>query len=150
MTERIQGTVLDADGRPYVAASVWFPNQKLPLNVPFLLDTGSDRTILSREALIASGIGSFSGTRHRTEDLQVYGSAIRLQVQLATFGFRTETHRLFYDVEVCIPPDEFLEQGLPSLLGRDLLNRWRLLLDYRARVFRVDAHTWDARTALDR
>jgi hypothetical protein len=143
MTERIRDGVLDGFGRPLVAATMWY--DATPLHVVFLIDTGSDRTILSGADLFRFGTGRVHKKPRKTIEADTYGKAVVFRELPVVVGFRTRHHVLQYDVEVCIPPDEDLERDIPSLLGRDILNRWRVVVDYPKRELSLLARTWDGR-----
>lgn len=146
MTDRIRDSFFDREGRPYVAATVWY--RASPLSIRFLVDTGSDRTLVSGPDLARTGIDWASEKHRSTAELTVLGSVVPFRIFPVAVGFRTQAHRLQYDVDVCIPPDDLIDQDIPSLLGRDILNRWRVVVDYPKRELNLLARHWDGRIPL--
>ncbi|MFI5400903.1 MAG: hypothetical protein ACHQZQ_07630 [SAR324 cluster bacterium] len=113
-----------------------------------MVDTGADRTIVSGPDLTRTGINWASEKHRSTAELTVLGSVVPFRIFPVAVGFRTRNHRLQYDVDVCIPPDDVSDQDIPSLLGRDILNRWRIVVDYPKRELNLLPRNWDGRNSL--
>jgi hypothetical protein len=120
----IHGRFAEA-GQPFVSASVILPRNAREAKVNFLVDTGADRTCLMPadahtmrvryEGLInpakARGVGGEVEV-HREKATVIF---VELGVGLIT-----------YEVGIDIYPNQEPYDGYPSILGRDVLNQWRI------------------------
>ena len=122
----LRGRFGHANKRPYIQGRLFIPRLEIWSDVSFLVDTGADKTSLlpadgsrmglSYDQLMKSpipsvGIGGIS--RSYTEE------------SIVLFN---EPGKALYIYEITIEivgPDDHI-MDIPSLLGRDILNRWRM------------------------
>lgn len=123
--------------RPYVDAELLIQSTATSLAIPFLIDTGADDTILHPRDLEQSG-GHLLDTpfdehpeRQRVGGVGGDGYIIPLSARLF-FQIEGGADRLWQDCRVWVAQPTATNRRLPSLLGRDLLQFFRLTLDYEA------------------
>ena len=116
---------------PYIEGYINFPRLRVKGNVSFLVDTGADRTIIMpddahvlgvdqsqlKNKRKAKGIGGSRGVFHEQGIFVFVEPSKRLYIYVNTIGL----------LEPADPPDP--HEKLPSLLGRDILDRWRIVCD---------------------
>ena len=120
----LKGRYGDTSGRPYLQGHLSMPRLQLWANISFIVDSGADFTTLApadglrinldysqlQPGQIASGIGGKS----------------QMFRENATLAFRDTDGQLHtYEIVLGILEPRKDIMSLPSLLGRDLLNRWR-------------------------
>lgn len=122
----LRGRFGDTSGRPYIEGRLILPRLSLSADISFCVDTGADKTTLMPT----------DGARMRL-DYQTLIEDKHLSVGLGGISFNyveraialfTEPGKALhaYGIELIIPdPDPDLKD-LPSLLGRDILNQWRM------------------------
>jgi hypothetical protein len=131
-----------ATRRPYIELRFYLPALQKTFHAQFLVDTGADRTVLAprdaekldidlsrfRPGLPSVGVGGRIATRS-TEAIFVLGSTGRL-----------------LDLALLEPAaDGDAISALPSILGRDILSRFALLIEDRTdRVLLLEPHEADA------
>ena len=121
---RIDG-VVDEYGRPYIPVYVVIPSIGVADVIPFLVDTGADRTVMTSSDARDLGI--------RYDSLQSGKRAIGVG-ETSTKEFREDIYLIFRTDSN--PHQERLDgvdillvkRVVPSLLGRDLLQKFRLTL----------------------
>ena len=114
---------------PYVEAEVHILRLGLRGKVNFLIDTGADATSLHPGDLGNLGITSRALRQERIEVNGVGGSiAYALEdAAIACYDGEAGGWRYFpLRIQICAASDAASVQGVPSLLGRDVLNRCAL------------------------
>ncbi len=138
----LAGRFGDTSGRPYVEGILYFPRFKLKGEVSFLVDTGADRSIISPSDTLRLGV-NFDLLSDESESLGI-GGALRYFNERALLVF-TSTDKIvhIYDVPVGVIPlrNEYL--SLPSLLGRDVIDRWRMVYDPQTPLLEFDIRSAD-------
>ena len=126
-------------GRPYIPGVVVIPRLNISGSVVFLLDTGADATCLhTNDALnlqipserlgnLAQVGGIGGGAEYFKEDATVY--------------FSDDDRVVGYDISIGIASS--LTGGLPSLLGRDIFDNWRIEYERRRGVLQCVVRTAD-------
>lgn len=118
----------NTSGRPFVAAHVNVSSQRIFGEVSFLVDTGADSTVLM--PVDADRLGVQYGRLSETTTSTGMGGHSEDFLEQAQLVFRDDGDVLhIYDIALVIArrrPDILI---LPSLLGRDVVSRWRLLMD---------------------
>ena len=114
----------EEEGRPYVKAELFLPRLKISASVNFLVDTGSDNTIIHPFDIALAGI--------RVTDLR--GLSSSRGIGGSSDAFVEDARLLFedadgvtpylYRLEIDIAKPDGNNQSLPSLLGRDILDCW--------------------------
>ena len=110
----------DNRGRPYVKGLVNFPRLKVSVETLFLLDTGADSTCLHPLDAEKAHI-PFSELR----DIQTYkgvGGSSPYFREAAVLSFEDDPQTRFYTVDLLVAEPHGRNRGLPSLLGRDVIN----------------------------
>lgn len=117
--------------RPYIEGRVILPRLGVRGDVSFLLDTGADLSVLMPLDGRRLGI-DYRRLQGRVESVGIGGTSHDYREPgLLIFAESAKTLRAYeLDLVVAASSSEILD--LPSLLGRDVLNRWRITMDYRA------------------
>jgi len=85
-----------------------------------------------RKPIVSEGIGGLSKGFNET----------------AVLAFSDGRYIYGFDIELEIPKPTGKNQHFPSLLGRDVLNRCRLVADFKKRLLICTPRTWDLRIKL--
>lgn len=109
--------------------------------VQLVIDTGSDVTMI-----VPSGLGPYGYSMFRQSERSAggYGGSllvkkvpiVSLQFRLAAKGFGQVS---LSEIEVARPAEEL--EGLPSVLGRDVLDQYRLVIDKSANLVLLERPT---------
>jgi hypothetical protein len=151
----LRGRFGDTTGRPYIEGRVYFPRFAVHGDVSFLVDTGADASLLSPTDVYQMRLDL--GAIARTSEAQGVGGIVRSLVEPAVVVFSAPAEAIWayrLDLEI-LPPepgdtgavlrerDPELSLKLPSLLGRDVLDRWRMLYDPPADDLSFIVQSWD-------
>lgn len=114
--------------------AVFFPSLDLAFNlVPFLIDTGADTTLLLPDrAQALAGLDYRRFTAFPVVDVAGFGGGFTVHKVPATLIFSTDSdpHQLTIPIEIARPSAQ--TYGLPSVLGRDVIDLFRLTVDRSA------------------
>ena len=141
----IDGWFDDGD-RPIIRADLVLPAHDIRLTLPFLVDTGSDRTLLLPSATEKLGV-DFEQLADRTYRTTGVGGSMRVArvpARLVFYGSST----YLYDLEVGIAAPGGRRSPVEALLGRDVLERWYLHYDRRIPLLRAENVSADEIRAL--
>ncbi len=121
----INGQFEELTGRPFVDGYLEFPRLGIQSRVFFLLDTGADNSVLMPSDAASMGVsfGTLSpaeGTAHGIGGQALY----HREPALLLFPGDDSLYLYDFDLEVAEPTTHNRE--LPSLLGRDIVDRWLL------------------------
>jgi hypothetical protein len=120
----IRGRFGNTSGRPFLEALVIFQDLNIKSGISFLVDTGADRTVIMPADWKRLGIDC---KKLGKPELATGTSGNCLNYPTQAFILVEDKKTLLvYDVEVFITEDHPEIADLPSLLGRDVLARWRM------------------------
>ena len=112
------------DGRPYVEARLYLPRLEVAASVNFLVDTGSDGTIIHPADTVWAGI-RVSELRGMSRSHGIGGSSDAfVEDARLLFEDADRVTPYLYRLEIDIAKPDGNNQSLPSLLGRDILGCW--------------------------
>jgi len=121
----LRGRFDDTSGRPYIEGRLILPNLNICGDISFLVDTGSDVTRLH----------PIDGIRLHIDYDQLSGDAESVGtsgvshdfIEPAVVVFSEPKRFLYvYNITLRIAPYDIEILDLPSLLGRNILDRWRM------------------------
>jgi hypothetical protein len=104
--------------------------------VSFLLDTGADTTVLMPTDAVRLGV-DFSRLS-RTAISYGIGGKSRDYVTPAVFVIADGSTLHAYEIDLRLPKARGELSTAPSLLGRDIANRWRIVLDHSTNRFEIE------------
>ena len=124
----------DPSGRPYIQALVAIPSlQTRPQPIPLLLDTGSDTTLIQPGGAVTLGIDT--GRLTPTGRSRGIGGTLEYAMEPAFIAFPDKpwpwqkTRLVYFRTEVAVAIEDQHSMNMPSLLGRDILDRCRMIYD---------------------
>ena len=125
----LRGRFGESSGRPYVSARVFIPRLGLAGNVSLIFDTGADSSVLMPADAATLGI-DYDLLSNPFESFGIGGSA-PTYVERARLVFAdTNGGRLYgYDIPLLVHHPTPDAMRVPSLLGRDVIDRWRVTYD---------------------
>jgi len=113
--------------RPYVSGSLLLPMAPREGRINFLLDTGADQTCLmpaDAKAMRLKFEDLLLGKETRARGI---GGRVKVHPQTGTITFlELSVGLVIYEVSVLVYPDRSPYRDYPSILGRDVLNDWRI------------------------
>ena len=122
----LKGRFGDTSRRPYLEGRLLIPRVSADANISFCVDTGADSTVL----MPADGI-----TMNLDYNELTLGSRPSVGFGGITYPYEEEAVLIFiepghaihvYRISLIISQPEADLLGLPSVLGRDILNQWRM------------------------
>jgi len=122
----LRGRFGDTSGRPYIEGRLILPNLNIRGDISFLVDTGSDVTCLH----------PIDGTRLNIDYGQLSGDAESIGTSGLSHDFTESAVVVFsepkrflyaYNITLRIAPVDPEIMTLPSILGRDILDQWRMI-----------------------
>jgi hypothetical protein len=123
----LEGRFGNTTGAPYLEAHVSFPRLGLRGLVSFLVDTGADGTVLMPADSKKLGI-NFRSLRNPTTSEGIGGKADGFNERVVlTFSDKIHVYAYLLNIELSVPTRH--NHRFPSLLGRDILDRWRFVMD---------------------
>ena len=119
----------DQRGRPFIRGRLIIPRLQVDSPVDFMVDTGADVTCLHPGDLRPLGIETRFVPDGSAIEASGIGGSGRYFEEIAVLQFEDETETRYYAINLYIAePNQHME-GLPSVLGRDVINRWRIIYD---------------------
>jgi Aspartyl protease len=139
----LEGRFGNTSGAPYIEARLSFPRLRRWGLVSFLVDTGADGTVLMPADSKTLAI-DFEALRNPTTSEGIGGVARGFN-ELAVLSFfdRRYVYSYLFELEISAPTTR--NHRYPSLLGRDILGRGRLVMDTAQRRITFTPRTWDLR-----
>ena len=137
-------------GRPYIDGRLYvLGRQDSTSDISFLVDTGADGSMLMPADALRMDV-DYGKLRPGSDAVGISGTA-RTFVEDAVVVF-SEPGRFLYayviQLRVAEPADAIMD--LPSLLGRDVLDRWRMTYDPQGGRLAFRVKSWDQRIAVPR
>ena len=140
----LEGRFGDTSGRPYIEARLEIPRLGIVTDMSFMLDTGADETTLFPDDGERLGVPYAVLNRREIDAVGVGGTAETYE-ELAFVDF-SDGERAIYSYEISLTllePHEDLD-GIPSLIGRDILNRWDVSYRPVDNKLEIIPRSWDA------
>jgi predicted aspartyl protease len=141
----LRGRFGDTTTTPFIEASIHLPRFGISGYVSFLADTGATGTVLMPMDSRRLGV-NFSQLRY-PKISRTAGGPARGDMETGVLGFWDRgTNKIFgFNLEIQIFEPTRDNTTLPSLLGRDVLNRWRIVIDFSRGAFECTPTSWDHR-----
>ena len=114
-------------GRPVVECRFVIPRLSVNHRLMLLVDTGASASCLHPADAIRAAI-PFEELGNRVDYLGIGGSSAYFR-ESANLLFEDDFHLQIYRLDLLIAAPTASNRDLPSLLGRDVLNRWRMDYD---------------------
>ena len=114
-------------GRPFIECRLVIPRLRVNRRLMLLVDTGASATCLHPADTIRAGI-SFDRLEGQN-NVQGVGGVSSYFSEAASLLFEDDSYLRIYRLNLLIAAPTDSNRGLPSLLGRDVLNRWQMLYD---------------------
>jgi hypothetical protein len=145
----LKGRFDERTGAPTLDALLVLPRLDVAAGLTFLLDTGADRTVLTAADFGDTGISSsrlqYPVSAHST------GGSLPMYQEPGLLVFDDPDRGLYtYEALVGIIPESRAALEVPSFLGRDILNRWRITNDFIADELTVEFRSFDSISAVSR
>ena len=117
----------DGQGRPRIRGRLIISRFNVDRRIDFLLDTGAESTCLhprdvSRARIPINELGGAIQSRG-------VGGLSAYYREPAVIFFEDRAYTRIYEIELLIADPREGNRGLPSLLGRDVINNWRISYD---------------------
>jgi hypothetical protein len=112
----------DTTGRPYIEGRLILPRLRLRSDFSFLVDTGADVTFLTHDDARVMNV-DYSKLSGRLPSQGIGGRSLDY-AEPALLVFDDADHIYVYGIDLVIAAPGRATSTLPSLLGRNILDRW--------------------------
>jgi hypothetical protein len=125
----ITGRFGDTSGRPFIEGRIYLPRLGISGDISFLMDTGADTTTLMPDDIMRLAI-DFDALEGDFACVGV-GGAVHCYTERAILAFTDPGKTVYaYELsELCLMNADPQMDGVHSLLGRDILDNWRITYD---------------------
>lgn len=125
----IVGRFGNTTGRPYVSGRLFLPRLHLSSDLSFLVDTGADSSALMPADAIKMGV-DYKQLFDRTTIGGFSGSSVCYREPALLAFVEHKRHLIrYYVLKVVIPSAKPALMHTPSILGRDVLDKWHIKYD---------------------
>lgn len=138
----INGRFGNTSGRPYLEAHIILPTLGLQGSVSFLVDTGADVTTLMPSDAVRLGV-DFSTLQNPGLSYGAGGAFTEFTESGHLLVADGPTMLYGYDVNFALIPPAPDRLGNPSLLGRDVLNHWKITFDHSNGLVQAEVNSSD-------
>jgi len=139
----LHGRFGDTTTTPFIEASVHFPRLNVRGYISFLADTGASGTVLMPPDSKKLGV-NFNLLENPVTSTTVGGPAKGFMEEAVVAFLDKDKNIIYaYEIKVQIFKRTRGNTTLPSLLGRDILNRWRVVIDHSTNFFACTPRSWD-------
>ena len=128
-------------GRPLFTANIEIPRLGCQSSINFLLDTGSDTTLLLPKG--GSKLGVNYAQLDRVSQGTVIGGVADGFVETAWITFTGEDTFYAYVIDMLILPPPYEQLDESALLGRNIIDRWRITYEKPSSLLEADVITAD-------
>jgi hypothetical protein len=137
----------DTSGRPHIEGRLSVPRIGISADISFVIDTGSDYTVLM--PLDAARISLDYSRLGKEVDAVGIGGLSRDFVEDALIAFTDGIAVFIYETSLHIASPSVDIITIPSILGRDIINRWSMVYCYPERKIEIHNHTADHIAAIE-
>lgn len=130
----------DLNGEPFVSAVLRLPRLGVQGPVSFLLDTGASGTVLMPPDTARLNI-QFAQLGNQVTNQGVGGPG-QAYSEPAFITMGDDTYEYTFQINLSIAQRTTYNITYPSLLGRDVANRWRYLYDPQKGEIRIKPVSW--------
>ena len=144
----LRGRFGATSGQPYFQGTISIPRLAVVSELSFVFDTGADGTTLMPRDAEAVGI-NYAALRHRFQSVGVGGTVTTYQ-EPAHLAFVSADRRTVYGYRFLlsiVASDDAWD--VPSLLGRDIIDRWRVTYDRSRSELTGEVISCDAQGGVD-
>jgi hypothetical protein len=121
----LRGRFGDTTGRPYLEGRLILPRLGVRGDISFIVDTGADRSLLMPLDGIRMGI-NYAGLTGNVESIGIGGVTHNFEEEaIVIFADPRNIYIYLIDLEIAAPTSEI--ERIPTLLGRDILDQWRMV-----------------------
>lgn len=138
----LTGWFLDPHESPFIESRVSFPRLGVSASVFFLVDTGADFSLLMPDDATNLGI-DFAQLPPSTDTVGGVGSGVRIFREESVLRFADATSFYVYRTDLALADPNDSGPGIPSLLGRDILNRWLMRYEPPRNVLEAEVDSAD-------
>ena len=138
-------------GQPCIEGQITIPRLGSKGKVSFLLDTGADRSILMP---LDAGKINVNYTKLKDEESLMetsvgIGGSSQNYIEKALVAFANDKMIYVYSIVLGIFTPSKKTRGFPSLLGRDIIDQWRVIYDKSKLQLLAEVVTCDERFKID-
>ena len=138
----ITGSFGEGSGRPLIEGKIIPPRLAVEGDVSFLMDTGADTSVLMPSD--AKNLGVQYNLLEGDRECGGIGGTVHSFIERAILVFFHPNRTLYgYDLEIDIMPYDAEMEEVPSLLGWDVLDRWRIVYDPQGAGLRAKPRSAD-------
>ena len=138
----LRGRIAKDRGKLFLSGQLYLPNLGVDGPVDFQVDTGADTTLISLDDLEALGADLAAVEGLPVVQVRGLGGRIELHEAPAVLSFDDGVHEYHYEVTITVPRPGRAPR-IPSVLGRDILERWRMVYDRKADTLTFEVHEAD-------
>ena len=138
----ITGRFGDTTGRPFLEGRLFFPRLHISGDISLLLDTGADASVImpADAKRLSIPFDQLNGDNACCG----LGGIVHCFTERAVLVFSDPKVALYaYELEIDIMQDDAQMADVPSLVGRDIIDQWRMIYDPQHRKLQITVRSAD-------